>query len=29
VVIGGCGHEEVREQGVGLEWCHGLIIVVG
>jgi hypothetical protein len=29
VVIGGCGHEDVRDWGVGLEWCRGLVIVVG
>jgi hypothetical protein len=29
VVIGGCGHEDVREWGMGLWWCCGLVIIVG
>jgi hypothetical protein len=29
VVIGGCGHEDVREWGMGVWWCHRLVIVVG
>jgi hypothetical protein len=29
VVIGGCSHEDVREWGMGLGWCHGLVIIVG
>jgi hypothetical protein len=28
-VIGGYGHRDVREWGMGLEWCYRLIIIVG
>jgi hypothetical protein len=29
VVIGGCGHEDVREWSMGLGWCCRLIIILG